>query len=181
MKPLLLPKLSQEALLNGATKFLVPCDLKIESIGDGGTYISNSKGDYIHCPSVSVDEIFKYSYIDRFITVYCDPGFLVGDEVYLQEPMKCDCNAGLCNTTGKCICCGKFIDPLFTQTEMLPHQSRYKCTIVDVEVVKVGHICELDAQELGTQADMFEYWYNEQYGNYDENPYVFLYTVERLA
>lgn len=62
----------------------------------------------------------------------------------------------------------------------------YKATIKDIKVVRVQDItyqerCRMKLPKDGVywQKDV-ENWYNKQYGNYEDNPYVFLYEVERI-
>lgn len=154
MKPLNLPKESQEALLNGAGMFFITIS----------THLS-----YM-CELKQYPE--KYS------------PYQIGDEVYLQENLKCNCNAGLNNTTGKCLRCGEFIDFPMTINQKIV----FKATIKNFKIIKVQDLDVNDVINLGIECngenwktfyDDVEKWYNKQYKNYDENPYIFLYEVEK--
>jgi len=55
----------------------------------------------------------------------------------------------------------------------------YRATIKDVKVVRVQDLTTLQIVNItNTPFVFFEDWYNKQYGNYEDNPYVFLYEVE---
>jgi sulfur relay (sulfurtransferase) DsrF/TusC family protein len=67
----------------------------------------------------------------------------------------------------------------------------YKATIKNVKVIRAQDLpwnikltilvgFSLDNQEHNVFIDtLFKDWYNNEYGNYEDNPYVFLYEVER--
>ena len=60
----------------------------------------------------------------------------------------------------------------------------YKATIRDVKVVRVHDIFNLGNSALlgawsKTEED-FKDWYNKRYGDYEDNPYVFLYEVKEI-
>lgn len=124
MKSLNLPKESQEALLNGASMFLVTCVRDPQDYG-----------------------------INRMMYIKAHSLYQIGDEF---------------------------------------HFDGYKIIIKDIKVVKVKDIdYELAYTIQGkkeskfwsdceNEVGIFVDWYNKQYGNYDDNPYVFLYEIERL-
>jgi len=147
MKPLNLPKKSQEALLNGADMFLVPCD-------DYSSYCNDTS-------------LIPYQ---------------ISDEVYLQEDNHCPkCNVFYNNKMR-----------LSEHIEQCDENYKYKTTIEDIKVVRVQDIeyqlaYKLQAKQesifwsdCANEVGAFEDWYDKQYGNYEDNPYVFLYGVEKI-
>ena len=104
--------------------------------------------------------------------------FKVNDEIFLVEDMSCDCNIGLNNSTGRCLNCNKFIDPSFVQKEMRAEQSRLKLIVEEFSLLKVQDLTSIQRKLLiGNNDDNineFKEWFNAQYKNYEENPYIFL-------
>lgn len=146
MKPLNLPKESQEALLNGASMFIVP--------------LSNGQQDFEEYCINPIDIISKYQ---------------IGDEVYLQEEQSIEDDM--------------IFNPYSESSELTESVIIYKGIITDIEIVKVQKVCGNDKasimnkeDHLGYIEDIFEDWYNKQYGEgaYKRNDYVFLYTIEEI-
>lgn len=161
MKPLNLPKLSQEALLNGANMFLMPCNNELLDY-DCEDFIETSK----------------------LLTLKESP-YQIGDEVYLQEEFAYD---GLNMLTYKNEWNNTKWE-WFNTSEMKEHQSRYKGVITNIKVVRVQDIIGNNKailmnrkDHLGYIEDIFEDWYNKQYNEsaYERNDYVFLYTIEEI-
>ena len=154
MKPLNLPKESQEALLNGASMFIIPCKLIKTPMTRKGKHLG-------------------------FITYNEESKYKIGDEVYIQEEQDIEDDM--------------LFNPYGESTELTENVIIYKATIKDVKVVRVHELSDsilvsLDKDLMNSLVYMeskglkhdFRIWYNEQYGNYNENPYVFLYGVERI-
>ena len=149
MKQLNLPKESQEALLNGASMFIIP-------INEGTFFIER----WNH------NTILGNKMIDNFISD-CSP-YKIGDKVYLQEYTEMS------------------REGYYKSEEVKPSQCGYKAIIKDVKVIRVKDFDSLDMGEItATGGRLFSKpfleWYNKQYKNYDENPYVFLYEVEKVG
>lgn len=158
MKPLNLPQLSQEALLNGASMFLIPISRELieNKVGkvialeerDNKTFVlkyEKSKNSY---------SSFDVCYDIEFFSPY-----QIGDGVYFKYEKN-------------------WIDGLPDGKSYY-----YNTTIKDVKVVRVQDIdysdkfgfTEFDVTRFGYVGN----WYNKQYGNYEDNPYVFLYEVKK--
>ena len=143
---LLLPKLSQEALLNGANMFIKPL----------------SPGELL----------FK----DYFNNLSALSTYQIGDKVHFLTmlEMECDYCKGKDSHCTDCNGTGKIYDV----------DKEYKAIIKDIKVVRVQDFDSLDMGEITATSRLFSKpfsdWYNKQYQNYDENPFVFLYTVERI-
>ena len=134
MKPLNLPKESQEALLNGASMFILYCEITLKQL-----------------VSILIDFIF--STLGTNYEIYKLSPYQTSDEVLLP-------NGDI-------------------------------AIIKDVKVIKVQKIpwniklniltgYDLENQKHNIFIEpLFKDWYNKQYGNYKDNPYVFLYEIER--
>ena len=160
MKPLNLPKESQESLLNGASMFLVPCEFVKEPMTRKGKNVG-------------------------FTTTRKESPYKIDDEVYFEYD-KCKHNFKLWQGRGyspelKCTKCSCFKSEVYKST--------YKETIKNTKAVKVQNLTISDVVNLGIKCnaenwrtfyDDVENWYNKQYGNYNENPSVFLYTIEEI-
>ena len=149
MKPLNLPKENKEALLKGASIFLKP-------INEGTFFIERWNND----------TILGNKMIDDFISD-CSP-YKIGDKVYLQEYTEMS------------------REGYYESEEVKPSQCGYKATIKDIKIVRVQEIDFNTKMILCINSEMrsnphhtFINWYNKQYKNYDENPYLFLYEVEK--
>jgi hypothetical protein len=149
MKPLNLPKESQEALINGASMFIVP--------------LSSGQQNFEEYMIDPIDIISRYQ---------------IGDEVYINEPYGFDKNFNLIYEDDSAWF------KVNHYSDMRPYQSRYKATIKDVKVVRVYDLFRFGYSALlgawsKTEED-FKDWYNKQYGNYEDNPYVFVYEVKEI-
>ena len=161
MKPLNLPKESQEALLKGASMFLIPImpiDLKHNEMLNHILFKSGA---------LHTNNAIRYSL------------YQIGDEVYLKHDKKVTWDFVLWRD--------------IKAEYMTEEDSDFKATIKDVKVVKVMDTEKTENYDdysrflhniLGLKRGaysqvVFANWYNKQYGNYDENPYVFLYEIER--
>ena len=165
MKPLNLPKESQEALLNDAKVFLKQIDL------------SNN----IHLLNYLADEYFNVNekYTEILDDILALAPYQIGEEVYLKHNKKVTWDFVLWRD--------------IKAEYMTEEDSDFKATIKDVKVVKVMDTEKTENYDdysrflhniLGLKRGaysqvVFANWYNKQYGNYDENPYVFLYEIER--
>ena len=139
MKTLNIPKETQEALLNGASAFIVP-SYKIRE-------------DFL-------EEAFTFNKVYTNLYIKQESPYQIGDEVYIAE------------------------DGILLMSNPPQPKIIYKATIKDVKVVRVQDIDYTD--KLGfTELDVTRFgyvgnWYSKQYKNYEDNPYVFLYEVERI-
>ena len=152
MKPLNLPKESKEALLNGASMFLIPCEATLKQL-------FNCLIDFIFSTLGEDYDIKKIS------------PYQIGDEVYFETAKEfiCDYCKGKNSNCTDCYGTGRVFDV----------DKQYKATIKDVKVVRLHDLNTQDVVSIMSNPNMFlEDWYNKQYGNYEENPYVFLYEVE---
>ena len=145
MKSLNIPKESQDALLNGASMFIIP--------------LSSGQQNFEEYLIDPIDIISKYK---------------IGDEVYFETAKEfiCDYCKGKNSNCTDCYGTGKVLDV----------DKQFKATIKDVKVVRLHDLFSIGASALlgawsKTEEDLKD-WYNKQYGNYEENPYVFLYEVK---
>lgn len=152
MKPLNLPKESQEALLNGASIFLVPIVYSELILKNSKVYKPNWTGN-------------DYGEIE------IKSPYQIGDKVYLQEYVEMS------------------REGYYESEEIKPSQCGYKIIIKDIKIIRVQDLDVNDVINLRIECngenwkifyDDIEKWYNKQYKNYDENPYIFLYEVERI-
>ena len=142
MKPLNLPKESQEALLNGGSMFIVPItDRQLEMYKN---YLISKQITNTEPINIEHSSIAPYQ---------------IDDEVFITE------------------------DGIMLMSNPPQPKVIYKATIKDIKVVRVQDIdytdklgfSELDVTRFGYVGN----WYNKQYNNYEDNPYVFLYEIER--
>jgi hypothetical protein len=166
MKPLDLPKESQEALLNGANMFIVPIDTTEE-------FINKLKND-------------KYS-VENYLKFVFSP-YQIDDEVYLQEEFINQMGRIVYSDTREFSSSGEEL--IETSSEMEEYQSRWKGVIKNVKVVRVQDLTYIEHSKILAHCidiqhntvpllENFQYLYNKQYHNYEDNPYVFLYEIER--
>ena len=140
MKPINLPKESQEALLNGASMFLVPIPKEYQ----------NNK--------------FMKEFWTKGALIAGNP-YQKGDEVYLQEEQSLEDDM--------------VFNPYSGYAETTEVVTICKATITDVKVVRLYDLITQDVVSIMSNPNMFfKDWYSKQYGNYKDNPYVFLYEVE---
>lgn len=150
MKPLNLPKESQEALLNGAHVFIIPCEQytvakKYQPEAYKVQKLSNTTAVVVSKGSSSIRE--------------------VGDKIG-----------------------GIDLNDLSLWTPISAYQTSDRCfltlnthAIFDIKDIKVVRVHELSTlQVVNTPFQFFEEFYSKQYNDYDENPYVFLYEIERI-
>jgi hypothetical protein len=197
MKNLNLPKESQEALLNGASMFIE--SYKFKTIRNwNGTENKNPKVLYDNnnmpygCELVDIytdetSECTDYTFIET-------PSYQIGEEVYLQEEFINQMGRIVYSDTREFSCSG--VELIETASEMEEYQSRWKGVIKNVNVVKIEEITAVQIDKIlnlksinktggitienyAELIDIFKDWYNKQYGNYDKNPYMFLYEIER--
>ena len=167
-------KETKEALLNGASIFIEPFNKDITEKYNGNPYYIN----YL------VEDFSKYQ---------------INDEIYFETAKEfiCDWCKGKDPSCTDCYGTGKIWDI----------DKEYKATIKSIKVVKVQDIDD-DRTMDNINPDNWQYpssanylyddytnniieeiankrfttfidWYNKQYSNYEDNPYVFLYEVER--
>ena len=147
MKPLNIPKESQEALLNGASMFLMPID----------------------------DEIFekgwsKYQFLQDYRLKEFAP-YQIGDEVYLQEDNRCPkCNVFYNNKM-------RLSEHIEQCDKNYKYKATIKdIKVVRVhDLFSLGTSALLGAWSK-TEED-FKDWYNKQYGNYEDNPLQLAYQT----
>lgn len=174
MKPLNTTPETVQALLKGATKFIIPLS------NTAAVNLTFEQGEY--CAS-EIKGLLK-EIVNHYSTLQIE------DEFYLQEEFQ-DMLGEI--HYGKTLAShhSKFIDA----SKMTPEQSRYKGKIAKVEVKRVQEINDDTNQIMGLygiedvvfdeddryeQIATFKYWYNTQYPEqpYEQNPYVFIYTIE---
>jgi hypothetical protein len=103
--------------------------------------------------------------------------YQIGDEAYIQEDNHCPkCNVFYNNKMR-----------LSEHIEQCDKNYKYKATIEDVKVVRIR---ELSLEQMLKTTGFTQYqfeengwgifidWYNKQYVEYEDNPYVFLYEVK---
>jgi len=160
MKPLNLPKESQEALLKGASMFLIPImpiDLKHNEMLNHILFKSGA---------LHTNNAIRYSL------------YQIGDEVYLKHDKKVTWDFVLWSD--------------IKAEYMTEEDSDLKATIKNVKVVRVQDIKAMEVANFMSPLNAFKAdekgkfiwfkdWYNKQYGNYENNPYVFLYKIERIT
>lgn len=72
------------------------------------------------------------------------------DEYFYIQRQICDCNMGICNTTGKCICCGEHID-----ISLLNKKSLLTGKIINVQVKQVQDIIREEILNLGVNTSTY--------------------------
>lgn len=192
MKPIeiQLPKETIKGLVNGATKFIIPIDKDInieETRGDMLSYTTHIKG---------VKTSWSNDYIEAFIKEFSP--LQISDIHFVQEKF-------IYSEIANSICYKNVADEnlrddltdleLFDYqsvswkdaSQMTYEQSRLKdLVVVDVEIkrvqdLNVGEIVKVygcDRFLYQDRIDEFIEWYNKQYNNYNENPYVFIVAIE---
>lgn len=197
MKALNLPKESQEALLNGASMFIIPA-LKIISDTMGGIisikeYRKSGIGQFIDYYDIDFERHYCFN-------VKLQSPYQIGDEVYIKRiniengELICPICGFWCLGTGGQGCINKpdlyyneiyFIikDIKVVRVQKIAKKGYFDGADIDEQVLKglgfewIGYFNRESYEEIGYK--LFKYWYNKQYNKYEDNPYVFLYTVER--
>ena len=72
------------------------------------------------------------------------------DEYFYIQKQICDCNTGISNTTGKCICCGEHID-----LSLLNKESLLSGKIINVQVKPVQDIIREEILNLGVNTTTY--------------------------
>lgn len=165
MKSLNLPKESQEALLNGASMFILPMENEINK-----------------------EKSFITGYPNTLCSLIMEAPYQIDDEVYIKKiniengELICPICGFWCLGTGGQGCINK-PDLYYNEIYFI---------IKNIKIVRVQKIpwniklniltgYDLENQKHNIFIEpLFKDWYNKQYGNYDDNPYVFLYEIERI-
>lgn len=171
MKSLNLPKESQESLLNDANIFIKPIKFT-----DNFALVDNDRLLYYD------GEVFPLDYLSKFAP------YQIGDEVYIKKiniengELICPICGFWCLGTGGQGCINKS-DLYYNEIYFI---------IKNIKIVRVQKIpwniklnlltgYNLENQKHNIFIEpLFKDWYNKQYGNYKDNPYVFLYEIERI-
>lgn len=189
-----LPKETIDALLNGATKFVMPikktcntCKFNIEDNNDFDYWndCRNEKSEYNYeaIANIPNKKCNEYEPAQWFM----NRKLQIGDEFYVQEEFCLTPKSKYCNIILKNDCGAKFIQAgtnidWCKASEMTYEQSRIKHPITDIQIKKVQelsvqekqNICILERNEVISFSD----WIKKQDINYDDNPYVFLVKVD---
>lgn len=130
MKKILIKQTELELLLNDETKATMMFEIIDDSIQE------NIPED--------AKEIELLLFAQVTATLYLEDSFYI-----LKQ--ACDCNVGICNTTGECICCGEHIDiSPFNKKSILNGK------IVNVQVKRVKDIIREEVLKLGVQTCSYQ-------------------------
>lgn len=72
------------------------------------------------------------------------------DEYFYVQKRICDCNMGICNNTGKCICCGEHIDH-----SLLNKKSYLTGKVINIQVKRVQDIIREEILKLGVNTSSY--------------------------
>jgi hypothetical protein len=139
-----LPKESQEALLNGASMFVIPLKRQDEESIKNYTWLCD-KNNSIPIFKPLIDYMPMYERGDEV----CIKGFKINDD--------------MCKKDG----------------------TLWKAIIKDIKVSKLYDLANIiHNDEAGlkfiSEEETLRYWYNQQYNDFEDNPYVILYEIERI-
>lgn len=173
-----LPKETINALLSGASMFVVP--FKKEAFNKSEKDNEKLYESYVHRLQYG-----QKHFIQDYSRLQISNSFYVQEEFCLTPKSKY-CNIILKNDCGaKFIQAGTNID-WCEASKMTYKQSRLKdLVVVDIKIKKVQelsvqekqNICIIERNEVISFAD----WIKKQNINYDDNPYVFLITCNKIV
>lgn len=198
-----LPKESHEAVMNGASKFIVVIDIDIRDIvykcikqvllnnmpidmvenieiNNKDTLLASFDFDSLDCVEMATDlehrlgiiisdeDLSKLDTVDEIIK-HCQENIYksdlaplqIGDEFYLQEEFEEIISQP--EVGGVCI--------QRNASQMTPKQSRYKGKILNIEIERIQDLVAIDGE-------LVDYVNSLSDEIYDQNPYVFIYTIE---
>ncbi len=72
------------------------------------------------------------------------------DDYFYVQKQICDCNIGISNTTGKCVCCGEHID-----ISSLSRKSLLTGKIINIQVKRVQDIIREEILKLGVKTSTY--------------------------
>lgn len=192
MKSIVFNKQQLEAYKNGATMFLVPVDKEIYSIQgnfiefqgvDGASDVDSVEEFINHASDIQKNENF---FIQEEFTL--DEILLGGEEIlYKNDFLPRDFKS---SAIGYGLTTDKMKERILKRcswqeaSQMQEHQARFKDIVLDAEVKRVQDICNSTAVKIHNinirPKYHLEYWLKKQGIDYDENPYIFLYTIRGI-
>lgn len=200
-KSIVFNKQQLEAYKNGATMFLAPIvhpleyyssrsqqAIRIEPENDpwykdrnycireeGGGWQDFTKQDFLNYVKAPLQKGSEFFIQEDYMEVYNSED----DEtpmIMYRQPMKNLYHGVPCDGAENNLAKWQDAD------KMQEHQARFKDVVLDAEVKRVQDICSSTAIKIHNiiirPKYHLEYWLEKQGINYDENPYVFLYTVK---